>query len=58
LTTSLTDALEDALFEADCDDAGLGSCEAVVSFDFERKGELLGQAINSVTGAPASRSLA
>jgi hypothetical protein len=45
--TELTDALEDALFEAGCDDAGLGSCDGVVTIDFDREAESLGQAIDS-----------
>jgi hypothetical protein len=42
-----TDAMADALFEAGCDDAGLGSCNGIVSVDFDREADSLGDAIGS-----------
>ena len=43
----LSEAIAEALYEAGCDDAGVGSCEGVVSVDFDRESESLGDAIGS-----------
>jgi len=43
----LSQELTDAIFEADCDDAGVGSCDGVVTVDFDREAESLGDAIGS-----------
>jgi hypothetical protein len=43
----LTDELANALYEAGCDDAGVGSCEGVVTVAFDREAESLGDAIGS-----------
>jgi hypothetical protein len=45
--SEVTDAMENALFESGCDDAGVGSCDGVVSLDFEREAGCLGDAIGS-----------
>jgi hypothetical protein len=45
--TEITVAMADALFEAGCDDATAGSCEGIVSIDFDREAESLGKAIGS-----------
>ncbi len=45
--SELSDAMVDALFEAGCDDAGVGSCNGVVTVDFDREAEDLGDAIGS-----------
>jgi hypothetical protein len=45
--TEITTAMEDALFESGCDDAGLGRCDGVVSIDFDREADSLGDAIGS-----------
>ncbi len=45
--TELTDAMVEALFEAGCDDSTVGSCEGVVTIDFYREAENLGDAIGS-----------
>lgn len=45
--TEITDAIENALLEAGCDDAGLGSCDGVVTIHFDRESESLGDAISS-----------
>lgn len=44
---AITDAMTDALYEAGCDDAGVGSCAGVVTIDFDREAPSLGQAIDS-----------
>jgi hypothetical protein len=43
----LTVGMADALFEAGCDDATPASCEGVVSVDFDREADSLGDAIGS-----------
>ena len=45
--TEFTDAMTDALFEAGCDDAGVGSCDGTLSVDFDREADSLGDAIGS-----------
>ena len=45
----ITVEMADALFEAGCDDGTPGSCEGLVSIDFEREAESLGDAIGSAT---------
>jgi hypothetical protein len=45
--SELTEDIANALFEAGCDDAGVGSCEGVLSVDFDREAESLGDAIGS-----------
>jgi hypothetical protein len=45
--TEITVAMADALFEAGCDDASPWSCEGIVSVDFDREAESLGDAIGS-----------
>jgi hypothetical protein len=41
------DDLANTLYGAGCDDAGVGSCEGVVSVAFDREAESLGDAIGS-----------
>jgi predicted RNase H-like HicB family nuclease len=61
--TELTDDMADALFEAGCDDAGVGSCEGVVTVHFDREAESLGTrsgrpsrtSSGRATGWPGSR---
>lgn len=43
----VTEGIANALYEAGCDDAGVGSCEGVVSVDFGREAGSLGAAIGS-----------
>jgi hypothetical protein len=45
--SEITDVMTDALFEAGCDDSGVGSCEGVVTVDFFREAGSLGDAIGS-----------
>jgi hypothetical protein len=45
--TEITVDMADALFEAGCDDASPASCEGVVSVDFDREADSLGDAIGS-----------
>ena len=45
--TELTEDIANALYEAGCDDAGVGSCEGIVSVDFDREADSLGDAIGS-----------
>jgi hypothetical protein len=45
--SALTVEMADALFEAGCDDAGVGSCSGVLTVDFDREAESLGDAIGS-----------
>jgi hypothetical protein len=45
--TELTEEIADALYEASCDDAGVGSCDGVLTVDFDREAESLGKAIGS-----------
>jgi hypothetical protein len=45
--TEITVEMADALFEAGCDDATPGSCEGIVSVDFDREADSLGDAIGS-----------
>ena len=45
--SELSDAMADALYEAGCGDAGVGSCDGVVTVDFDREAEELGDAIGS-----------
>jgi hypothetical protein len=49
--TEITDAMTDALFEAGCDDAGVGSCDGAVSIEFDREADSLGDAIGSAVKA-------
>jgi hypothetical protein len=49
--TEITDAMTDALYETGCDDAGIGSCDGVVTIDFEREADSLGDAIGSAVKA-------
>ncbi len=43
----ITQKVEDALFEAGCDDALLGSCDGIVSLDFGRESDSCRNAILS-----------
>jgi hypothetical protein len=43
----LTPEVADALFEAGCDDAGVGSCEGVLTVAFHREAGSLAKAIGS-----------
>ncbi len=43
----VTAEMADALYGGGCDDAGVGSCEGVVSVEFGREAETLGGAIGS-----------
>jgi hypothetical protein len=45
--SELTEDIANALFEAGCDDAGVGSCEGILTVDFDREAESLGKAIGS-----------
>jgi hypothetical protein len=45
--SELTPEIADTLHEAGCDDAGVGSCEGILSVDFDREAESLGDAIGS-----------
>ena len=45
--SELTVQMADALFEIGCDDATPGSCGGIVSVDFDREAESLGDAIGS-----------
>jgi hypothetical protein len=45
--TAITLDMADALFEAGCDDATPASCDGVVTVDFDRGAESLGDAIAS-----------
>jgi hypothetical protein len=45
--TEMTPEMAEALFEAGCDDSTPGSCEGVVTIDFDREAETLGDAIGS-----------
>jgi hypothetical protein len=45
--TEVTEGIADALYEAGCDDAGVGSCDGVLTVDFDRDAESLGDAIGS-----------
>ena len=45
--SEVTEGLANALYESGCDDAGVGSCEGVVTVDFDREAESLGDAIGS-----------
>ena len=45
--TEIDDAMKAAILGAGCDDAGLGSCEGVVTLDFDREAESLADAIAS-----------
>jgi hypothetical protein len=45
--TEITDDIANALYDAGCSDAGVGSCEGIVSIDFDREAESLSAAIGS-----------
>ena len=45
--TEVTEGIANALFEAGCHDAGVGSCDGVLTVDFDRDAESLGKAIGS-----------
>ncbi len=51
----LSKKIADAVFEAGCDDAGVGSCEGVVTVDFDREadspGDAIGSAVNDLANA-------
>jgi hypothetical protein len=47
----LTEDIANALYEAGCDDAGVGSCDGVLTVDFDRDAESLGDAIGSAIKA-------
>jgi hypothetical protein len=49
--SEITEEVADALFEAGCDDASPASCNGVVSVDFDREAESLGDAIGSAVKA-------
>jgi hypothetical protein len=46
-TYELTDTIANALYEAGCDDGGVGTCEGVLTIEFDREAESLGDAIGS-----------
>lgn len=54
----LSDAMIDAIYVAGCDDAGVGSCEGLVTVDFDREAESLGDAIGSAVKDVAKAGLA
>ena len=54
----LSEKIADAVYEAGCDDAGVGSCEGVVTVDFDREAESLGDAIGSAVNALANAGFA
>jgi hypothetical protein len=43
----VTEDIANALYEAGCDDAGVGSCDGVLTVDFDREAESLADAIGS-----------
>lgn len=43
----LTVEVADALYEAGCDDGSPGSCNGIVTVDFNREAESLGEAVGS-----------
>jgi hypothetical protein len=43
----LTPDMADALYEAGCDDGSVGTCDGVLTIDFDREAESLGDAIGS-----------
>lgn len=45
--SELTEEIANALFEAGCDDAGDGSCDGILTVDFDREAGSLGEAIGS-----------
>jgi hypothetical protein len=45
--TEVTDDIANALYEAGCDDAGVGSCDGDLTVDFDREAESLGSAVGS-----------
>ncbi len=45
--SEVTEDIANALYEAGCDDAGVGSCDGVSTVDFDREAESLGDAIGS-----------
>jgi hypothetical protein len=45
--TEVTPEMADALYEAGCDNSSPGSCERVVTVDFDREAATLGDAIGS-----------
>ncbi len=45
--TEITVEMADALYEAGCDDASPSSCGGVVTVDFDREADSLGDAIGS-----------
>ena len=49
--TEVTEEIANALYEAGCDDAGVGSCEGVLTVDFDREAKSLGDAIGSAVKA-------
>jgi hypothetical protein len=49
--SEITDAMTAGLYEAGCDDAGIGSCDGVVTIDFEREADSLGDAIAAAVKA-------
>lgn len=49
--TELTRQIEDALYEAGCTDALLGSCNGVVFLDFDREAKCLEDAVLSAIAA-------
>jgi hypothetical protein len=46
-THELTDDIANALYEAGCADAGVGTCDGVLTVEFDRQAESLGDAIGS-----------
>jgi hypothetical protein len=46
-TYELTDDIANALYEAGCDDGGGGTCDGVLTIEFDREAESLGDAIGS-----------
>jgi hypothetical protein len=45
--SELTPEIADALYEAGCDDAGVGTCDGILTVDFDREADSLGDAIGS-----------
>ena len=55
--TENTGEMADAIYEAGCDDAGVGSCDGVVTIDFDREAESLARSAppSSISSGPGSR---
>lgn len=56
-TAELSEELSDALYDAGCDDASLGSCGGLLSLDFHRESSSLEEAIRSAIANVRSAGL-